>query len=162
MVDTAPDELRDTVDYVAITRLQSAYADIVNRRAWRELADLFLADAPVHVDTVTNPAVELVGPDALGEFIATAIARYDFFEFVMLNTHVELRVDDDTDAARARVFMCELRQDRESGRFTRAFGLYHDDYRRVEGRWWFARRAYRSLARSGRSEVFGLAESRWA
>jgi len=27
-------ELRETVDYIALRRLQNAYADIVTRRAW--------------------------------------------------------------------------------------------------------------------------------
>jgi hypothetical protein len=52
---------RETIDYVAITRLQAAYADVVNRRAWPELQGLFLADAVVQVDTVTNPPIKLVG-----------------------------------------------------------------------------------------------------
>jgi hypothetical protein len=34
--------------------------------------------------------------------------------------------------------------------------VYQDDYRRVDGRWWFAARAYQSLARSGRGEVFAF------
>src|SRR5262245_13011722 len=62
----------ETADYIAICRLQSAYADVVNRRAWPELAPLFVAGAPVTVDTVTNPVVELEGADALGQFIAGA------------------------------------------------------------------------------------------
>ena len=62
------------------------------------------------------------------------------------------------DTATGRVFMCELRQERESGRFTRAFGVYRDDYARVDGKWWFARRRYQSLARSGRGEVFAFPE----
>ena len=33
-------------------------------------------------------------------------------------------------------------------------GISDDDYRRVGGRWWIARRAYRSHARTGRGEVF--------
>ena len=151
------DALRETIDYVAITRLQSAYADVVNRRTWPELADLFLPDAPVRVDTVTNPAVDLTGPGALGAFIGTAIERFEFFEFVILNA----RVDIDRDAARGRVFMCELRQEVESGRFTRAFGVYHDEYRRIDDRWWFAQRRYQSLARSGRGEVFPFPEEPW-
>ena len=148
------DPQRETIDYVAITRLQAAYADVVNRRAWPEFAELFLPDAAVRVDTVTNPAVDLAGPRALGEFIGGAIERFEFFEFVTLNSHVMI----DGDTATARVFMCELRQERESGRFTRAFGLYRDDYRRVDDHWWFARRRYQSLARSGRGEVFAYPE----
>ena len=43
---------------------------------------------------------------------------------------------------------------------TQAFGVYQDDYRRVDGRWWFARRDYQSLARSGRGEVFAFPADR--
>jgi hypothetical protein len=148
------DELQETIDYVAITRLQSAYADVVNRRAWPEFDDLFRPDAPVTVDMVTNPVINTVGPRGIGDFIGGAIERFEFFEFVVLNTVVTI----DGDTATGRVFMCELRQERESGRFTRAFGVYRDDYARVDGKWWFARRRYQSLARSGRGEVFAFPE----
>jgi hypothetical protein len=145
---------QETVDYVAITRLQAAYADAVTRRAWEDLEDLFLPDAPVTVDTVTNAPIELVGPRAVGAFIGGAIERFEFFEFVILNTRVWIGADGDPDAARARVFMCELRQDAATGHFTQAFGVYHDDYRRADGGFRFARRRYQSLARTGRNEVF--------
>jgi hypothetical protein len=148
------DARQETIDYVAITRLQAAYADVVNRRVWAELRDLFLPGAPVRVDTVTNAAIDLTGPDEVGVFIGRAIERFEFFEFVILNTRVELSYEGDDDAAFARVFMCELRQDAGNGRSSQAFGVYHDRYRRVDGRWWFARRDYQSLSRTGRNEVF--------
>ena len=107
------DEVQDTVDYVSITRLHSAYADVVNRRAWAELKELFLSDAPVRVDMVSKPAIDLVGPTELGTFIGEAIERFSFFEFVVLNARVDL-TGTDAEAARARVFMCELRQDRDA------------------------------------------------
>ena len=56
-----PDPTTETIDYVAITRLQAAYADVVNRRAWSELAEHFRPDAPVRIDTVTRPVIELSG-----------------------------------------------------------------------------------------------------
>ena len=150
------DELQDAVDYVAITRLQNAYADAVTRRAWSEFDAMFLAGAPVRVDTVTNPVIELAGPKEVGDFIGDAVERFEFFEFVPLSTRVELRVAGDADRATARLYICELRQDAASGRATQAFGVYQDEYRRVDGRWWFARRDYQSLARSGRGEVFAF------
>ena len=152
------DALQDTIDYVAITRLQSAYADTVTRRAWAEFHEMFLADAPVRVDTVTNPVIELVGPQQVGDFIGPAVERFEFFEFVPLSTRVALRVGGDRDRAAGRLYICELRQDAASGHSTQAFGVYRDDYRRVDGRWWFARRDYQSLARSGRGEVFAFPE----
>jgi hypothetical protein len=154
-VTRAPAELQqETIDYISITRLQQAYGDVVNRRAWDEFGDLFLPDANIRVDTVTNPVVDVTGPAALGAFISSAVERFEFFEFVILNTRIDIGLDDDLDAARARVFMCELRQEHLNGHWSNAFGVYHDAYARVDDRWWFARRRYQSLARTGRAEVF--------
>jgi hypothetical protein len=152
------DPLQDTIDYVAITRLQNAYADAVTRRAWAEFHDMFLAGAPVRVDTVTNPVIELAGPQQIGDFIGDAVERFEFFEFVPLSTRVVLRAGGDPDRATARLYICELRQDAASGRSTQAFGVYRDEYRRVDGDWRFARRDYQSLARSGRGETFAFPE----
>jgi hypothetical protein len=144
---------RETLDYVAICRLQAAYADAVTRRAWSELDPLFLENAPISVDTVTSAPIELVGAAGIGGFIAGAIEKFEFFELVILNVHATVGADD-ADSARSRSFTCELRQDVASGRWTNAFGVYRDDLRRVEGRWRYARRRYQSLARTGRAEVF--------
>ena len=40
---------------VALGRLQARYADVVTRRAFAELVDLFRPDATVTIDTVTRP-----------------------------------------------------------------------------------------------------------
>lgn len=142
-------DLADTVDHLALGRLLARYADTVTRRAWPALAGLFLPDAEVHIDTVTRDPFTLTGPDAVGSFIGGAIERFDFFEFVVLNSVVDLGVDGDPDVASARVFMCEHRRTAEDGEWSTAYGLYLDRYRRVDGRWWFSGRRYRSLARTG-------------
>jgi hypothetical protein len=141
-----PDELRDAVDEVSIRALISTYADVVNRRAWPELTELVVADAPITIDLRDRPAIEIVGPVALGEFIGGAIERFAFFEFVALNVHVERRVDTDVDHAAVRTYMCELRQDHD-GAPSRAFGLYQDAVARTAGGWRFARRSYQSMGR---------------
>ncbi len=142
--------IRETVDYIAVRRLQNAYADIVTRRAWGELADIFLPDAAVTIDRRTLEPIVLQGPDTIGEFIEHAIAGLDFFEFVVLNTRVFLRHGGDDDRAVTRLYMSELRHDRSSGRWQTVYGVYHDQHRRVDGRWWFGDRRYHSLARSAR------------
>ena len=58
------------------------------------------------------------------------------------------------DEARGRILMCEIRHlaepsDHDDG-WTTAYGCYQDRYERVGGRWWFAERHYRSMARTGR------------
>ena len=129
--------------YIAITRLQATYADVVTRRAWAELEPLFVPDAPIRIDSVTRPVVDVVGASGLAEFVAPAVERFEFFEFVILNTVID--IDDDT--ASGRLYMVEVRQDRETHEWSNAFGLYNDDYVVHEGRWRFAQRHYRSMAR---------------
>jgi hypothetical protein len=138
-----------TDDIVALGRLLAAYADVVNRRAWPELAELFRPDCAVLLDVVTSPARSLTGPAELGRFIGTAIERYDHFEFVVLNSVFDV----DGDAAAGRMFMCEIRHDASTGQWGTAYGLYQDRYARVGDRWWFAERRYRSLARRGPDEI---------
>jgi len=136
--------LAETVNYVAIERLLGAYADTVNRRAWNELGELFLGSARIEITPPRRDPIELEGPEALGRFIADAIARYEFFQFVFLNTRIEIRPDGDN--ATGRNYMCELRQEKASGRWTQVFGVYHDRFRRVDGRWWFEHRRFHALA----------------
>jgi len=150
----------ETDDVVALWRLQSGYADVVTRRAWPELRDLFQPETTVHIDTVTAPLRTIVGPDDFGAFVAGAIERYDYFAFVILNRVVDLD-GPDPDTASGRIFMCEIRHDAASDRWHNAYGLYQDRYTRLDDRWWFAERRYRSMARTGpEPAVFGLPPSR--
>ena len=153
-------ELQETIDYIAVRRLQNAYADIVTRRAWAELRDIFVPDIEVVLDTRRGEPLRLRGPDAVGDFIGTAIADFDFFEFVILNTRVFLNHGNagDPDAASARMWMNELRHEQPAGgRWTLAYGLYEDEFRRIDGRWWFTGRNYQSLARTARDfDVFPI------
>jgi hypothetical protein len=150
----APESSADTADVVALWRLQATYADIVTRRAWSELATVFTPDVTIEVDTVTSAALHLEGPGGFAAFVGPATDRFDHFEFVILNTVVEV---ESADSARGRIFMCEIRREVETGEWSTAYGLYQDRYRRADGQWWIAERRYRSLARTGSNEgVFGI------
>lgn len=143
-MDSTPDS--SAFDYIAITRLQAAYGDAVTRRAWAELEPMFLADCPVRLDLHTGEVIEKRGPRAIGELIATSIERFEFFAFTLRNTVVDVAADGRT--ATSRLYIQELRQERATQRWTTAFGLYRDTYRKDEGIWRFATRDYTSLARS--------------
>ncbi len=136
-------------DHLGISRLLAAYADAVTRRAWGELTGLFRPSCSVEVDPVTRPASTLTGPEELGRFIAGAVDRFDFFEFVVLNVHCRPAPDGDADRALARVHMCEVRRLADSGEWSTAYGRYDDELVRIDGRWWFEHRRYRSLGRTG-------------
>ena len=148
---TNPDRMAETVEYVALQRLQSRYADAVTRRAWDELAGMVRPDCPIVVD-VRHRQFKLTGPAQYGEFIARQIERFSLFEFVLLNT--VMRIDVPEGVAAARVYMQEIRQNVSDGRRTDAYGVYHDRLERDdEGRWWFAKRHYRSFARTAEPRV---------
>ena len=136
--------LDETVSYVAIQRLLAAYADAVNRRAWSEFRELFREDARIDITTSSRTSFDVTGPDALGEFISGAIEGFEFFQFVFLNSR--LRIECERDSATGRNFMCELRQEKSSGRWTQVFGVYHDRFQRVDGRWYFEHRRFNALA----------------
>lgn len=149
-------EIAPTIDHVAIDRLQRAYADGVTRRAWDDVASLFLPGAVVALDLVDRPGHELVGSGEIVDFIAPAVDRFDFFEFVILNSQIDLWPAGDRHQATARVFMCELRVLRGERQRSDAFGLYRDTYRKLDGGWRIAHRRYRSLARFPDGVIFDL------
>jgi hypothetical protein len=152
-------ELEDLVAHAHIDRLQRAYADGVTMRDWDQVGSLFLPDAKISLDLVTRPAIQLVGPEELTDFVSTALERFSFFQFVILNSHIERSVAD-RGAAKARMFMCELRVAVDGGERDDSHGLYRDTYRKTDlpgyGGWRFASRWYRSMARFPSNEVFPL------
>ena len=155
-VSLPPDQVAEAVDHAGITRLLSAYADAVTRRDWEAFDRLFLPDCVVDLDLVSRPSLELVGPDPMAEFVAGAIERFEFFEFVVLNQHVDLWPGGDRAVAAGRVFMCELRQVHGETTRTDAYGRYDDTYAKVDGRWMFASRRYRSMGRWPEGVVFPM------
>ena len=106
----------------------------------------------------------MAGGAAVGAFIEKAIERFEHFEFALLNAVADL--DPSGDAATGRVYIWEIRQDRGTGRWTNAFGVYEDRYVKLGERWVFGQRAYSSLAaprptsRSSASAVAQMARSR--
>ena len=122
----------------------AAYGDAVTRRAW---ADVRVCSRParvVHIDTRTRPPFTLEGPDALVDVHRAALEPFVFFEFAILNAVAEI----DGAPATGRVYICELRHDRE-GEWTEAYGLYRDRYERHDSDWRIVERRYTSLARRG-------------
>ena len=138
--------LADTIDHSEIRRLQDAYADIVSRQQWHELGDIFVADVVLDLD-LRDTTMQLVGPQAIGEFIAGSVAQFEFFQFGILGTRVHLRRLGDPDHASARMYMTERRQTPQ-GHWSQVYGVYHDRFARIDGQWWFTHRTYHSLARN--------------
>jgi hypothetical protein len=136
--------MKEELIYLALMRLQRAYADVATRQAWPEIASLAISDARFSFDTRSGRVVELIGAKALGEFGAKATDRFSFYEYIPLNTVVKIST---TGTARGRSYSLEVGEDRETGEWINFYGLYHDDYVRSDDTWLFARRQYQTLAR---------------
>jgi SnoaL-like domain len=134
----------DALAYLAIVRLQHAYADIATRRAWPEITSLAIPDARFSFDTRSGRVIEVVGAAAFGEFGAKSVGRFSFYQYLPLNAVVTL---SGAGAARGRAYSLEVGEDRETGEWVNFYGLYHDDYARLDGGWRFARRQYQTLGR---------------
>lgn len=138
-------EVRAAVAELGVRRLQAAYGDAVTRQAWDEVVGLFVPDCPIHLDLRDGTERTVVGGAGLVELVAGAVARFEFFEFTILNAVVEVVSSSE---ATGRMYLCELRQDAPRGRWTTAYGRYRDRYVRTPEGWRFAERRYASLARS--------------
>jgi len=137
--------IADAVDHSEIRRLQDAYADIVTRRRWNELGEVFLDSTILELD-LRGTTKRFVGREAIGGFIDEALRQFEFFQFGILGTRIRLCAGGDTDAAAGRMYMTERRQTAD-GHWSQIYGVYHDRFTRRDGRWWFAHRIYHSLAR---------------
>jgi len=135
----------ELVEHHAVCRLQTTYGDAVTRRAWDELAALFVPDAPVTLDLRSGGLLQHTGGAEIAGFIAQAVERFEFFEFALLNAVAT--IDPSLTTATGRMYIWEIRQ-QAGGPWTNAFGMYTDDYALVDGDWKFASRRYATLARS--------------
>ncbi len=144
----------ETQDYLAIQRLQRAYADVATRGAWQEVAALLTPDAGISFDTRSGRVFEIQGAEEFGAFGARMTGGFGFYEYIPLNFVVEFG----DGVAHGRSYSLEVAQDAGSGAWIEFYGVYDDDYARIDGVWRFTARRYRTYGRrtDGRLEAFPL------
>jgi hypothetical protein len=141
--------------YMAIERLQRAYADIATRSAWEEVPNLLTPDAQVTFDTRSGTPLEIHGSVQFGEFGAKMKGAFSFYEYIPLNFVVTFSPGD---TAQGRTYSLEVAEDAKSGAWLEFFGTYDDEYALHEGSWRFSRRHYRTYGRrtGGHLEAYPL------
>jgi hypothetical protein len=129
---------------IEIARLQRAYGDCSTREAWTELAALVTPECRFLFDTSSGDVFELVGPGQFTAFAAKTAEQFDLWVYDPLSFVVDIDPDG---TARGRTYSFEIEQDRESGIVISSYGLYLDEYARIDGTWLWSQRHYRNLAR---------------
>jgi hypothetical protein len=145
----------ETVGYIAIQRLQSAYADISTRHAWREIVSIATPDACFSFDTHSGEPFQIRGAAEFGEFGAKMTGGFTFYEYIPLNFVVTFDPDG---TARGRTYSLEVTEDAKTGDWVEFYGVYDDEYALFENEWRFSGRQYRTYGRrtAGRLEAFPL------
>jgi hypothetical protein len=145
----------ETDAYLAIERLQRAYADIATRSAWEEVPDLLTPDAHVTFDTRSGTPMEIHGSVQFGEFGAKMKGAFGFYQYIPLNFVVTFNAGD---TAQGRTYSLEVAEEARSGTWLEFYGTYDDEYALHEGSWRFSRRHYRTYGRrtDGRLEAYPL------
>lgn len=127
----------DSTEQVALTALQHRYGDVVSRRSWDELAELFTPNCSL-VLALGGGDQTLQGADEIVGFVADAVSRFDVFVFEVMNAVVET-------GPTGRMWIHELRW--QDGEQTDAYGLYEDTFAQdAQGCWQFASRHYTSIS----------------
>jgi hypothetical protein len=145
----------DTEAYVAISRLQRAYADVSTRHAWDEMESLATPDARFSYHT-KNGVFEIRGGGGFAELGPQMSQQFGFHLLIPINFVVAIGVDRTT--ATGRSYLLEYNEERESGTWNEIYGIYYDEYKLHEGSWLFSKREYRPFGRrsAGRLEWFPL------
>jgi SnoaL-like domain len=146
------DSVCDDPTYLAILRLQRAYADISTRRAWSEMSSVAAADARFIYHTQSG-VIEVQGADQFAGMGDQTAQRFSFNMLFPINSVV---TECSGGRAKGRCYFFELAELKDSTEWLEVYGVYEDDYTQQEGGWRFSRREYRPLARrsGGRGESF--------
>src|SRR3954463_13603139 len=120
----------ETDAYIAIDRLQRAYADVATRLAWDEAPTLLTPDAHITFDTRTGQPFEIHGATAFAEFGAKMVGVFGFYEYIPLNFVVTIAADG---TATGRTWSLEVGEEVQSGAWVEFYGSYDDEYALHEG-----------------------------
>jgi SnoaL-like domain len=134
----------EAIAYVAIDRLLRRYADLTTRGTHHEIGSLAMPDAVFIFETFSGQRFEVEGTQDFIQFATKMTGAFDFYEYVPLNFVVDFGAEG---TARGRAYNLEISYNAETDEFTNFYGQYDDDYVQLDGRWYFARRHYRTVAR---------------
>ena len=134
----------EAIAYMAIDRLLRRYADLCTRRTYHELVSLATPDAVFTFEAFSGQRFEVEGTQDFIDFATKMVGGFSFYEYATLNFVVDFGGEG---TARGRVYNLELAYEAETDEFTNFYGQYDDEYVQLDGRWCFARRHYRTVAR---------------
>lgn len=121
-------------DFWELSNLVARYAELLNLGQVEEVGALFEHGRI----SSSNQPQEFVGPAAvIGMYRRSVIFPEKVPDTLVFTSNLQLRVDGDTAFGKA-YFMAVTRT--PSGVTPVLAGRYHDEFRRIEGRWWFHHR----------------------
>jgi uncharacterized protein (TIGR02246 family) len=132
-----------TADEHQIRNLVHRYADAASRRDARGVAGTFTSDGQWYAPELGRHR----GTDAMIAFFTSMLDGWAVFLQGIQSGVITFDEADDDDRAAGRWFVQETGQ-REAGTTVTIAGVYHDQYRRIDGSWRIAHRRYDPLLRT--------------
>jgi SnoaL-like domain len=141
--------------YLAIQRLQRAYADVATRGAWHHVVSLLAPDCRITFDTRSGQIFEIAGADEFVQFASKMTGAFSFYELIPQNFVVTVGSDG---AASGRSYSLEVGEDAKTREWLEFYGVFSDNYVLLDGEWRFSSRHYQTYARrrGGHLEAFKL------
>lgn len=133
----------DDAAYLAIVRLQRAYADISTRRAWGEMGSVATPDTRFIYHTQSG-VMEAKGVEQFAAMGEQTAGRYAFTMILPLNSVV---TECSAGRAKGRCYFVELTEPVGSSDWLEVYGVYEDEYVEGDAGWRISRREYKPLAR---------------
>ena len=117
-----------------ISNLIARYAELLNLGQIDELGELFRYG---RITSTTNDDI-LVGTEAVKEMYRTSVVFPEQLPDTLLFT-TNLQIDVDGDSATGKAYFLGMHRT-STGMAAVIAGRYHDEFRRIDGRWWFHHR----------------------
>lgn len=128
---------QDPAAFIAIHQLLQRYTDVINRRDWEALPELFWEDA---IWQALKPVdMQLAGLAAIREGIPASVSRTSFL--VQFATGVVIELDNEF-SAKVRSHLSELGAFLQTGKGLQAVGVYRDVVTSRDGVWKFSVREF--------------------
>ena len=127
--------LREISDRLELQDLVTQYADIIDRKAFSELSNIFINDAVIDYEATGAPKCNV---EEMITFLIKTMSLFPNHQHLVSNT--QFKVDGDTATGRVMCFN-PMEMAVEGGTQTFILGIWYvDEFARVEGRWLFASR----------------------
>ena len=132
------------------------FARAMDERDWSAIEDIAAVDA-----TAQMGGGPMVGRDAIVALMRSFLDECGPTQHLIGNVLIDIDADGETASSRAYVSDMHLGTGELAQSSFRTLGDYHDEWAKIDGRWWLTHRTKHNHASLGSFEVLGPGPAGW-